>query len=230
MSDSCDPVDCSPPGSSVHGISYDCHFLLQGIFLTQRLNLCLLHWQADSLPLSHQGSPKRVGADCILSSWCIGESGCADDGDPLRVAEMVVGTSCRCGKPRYTHPLAMILIFIFVYLFGSLGLSCSERDLPFVAAWQLLLEAYGDVVHWPGIEPRAAPPLPCPHPLEVQSLSHWTTSEVHTWHDFYFHRKCTTPGKVQQWHLLWTECVPSPSYFEILTPNVMVLGGGALGR
>ena len=28
-----------------------------GIFLDQRLNLCLLHWQADTLPLSHQGSP-----------------------------------------------------------------------------------------------------------------------------------------------------------------------------
>ena len=28
----------------------------QGIFLTQGLNLPLLHWQADSLPLSHQGS------------------------------------------------------------------------------------------------------------------------------------------------------------------------------
>ena len=33
-----------------------CHFLLQGIFLTQGLNLHLLHWQADSLPLSHVGS------------------------------------------------------------------------------------------------------------------------------------------------------------------------------
>ena len=32
------------------------HFLLQGIFLTQGSNPCLLHWQADSLPLSHQGS------------------------------------------------------------------------------------------------------------------------------------------------------------------------------
>ena len=28
-----------------------------GIFLTQGLNLCLLHWQAESLPLSHLGSP-----------------------------------------------------------------------------------------------------------------------------------------------------------------------------
>ena len=37
-----------------------CHFLLQLIFLTQGSNsrlLCLLHWQAASLPLSHQKSP-----------------------------------------------------------------------------------------------------------------------------------------------------------------------------
>ena len=34
-----------------------CHFLLQVIFLTQGLNPCLLNWQADSLPLSHLGSP-----------------------------------------------------------------------------------------------------------------------------------------------------------------------------
>ena len=37
-----------------------CHFLLQGIFPTQGLNLRLFHllrWQVDSLPLSHLGSP-----------------------------------------------------------------------------------------------------------------------------------------------------------------------------
>ena len=35
-----------------------CHFLLQGIFLTQGSNTCLLHWQvAFFLPLSHQGKP-----------------------------------------------------------------------------------------------------------------------------------------------------------------------------
>ena len=38
-------------------IEVGCHFLLQGIFLTQGLNPLLLHWQADSVPLSHQGSP-----------------------------------------------------------------------------------------------------------------------------------------------------------------------------
>ena len=37
-----------------------CHFLLQGIFPTQGSNPllpCSLHWKADSLPLSHLGSP-----------------------------------------------------------------------------------------------------------------------------------------------------------------------------
>ena len=29
-----------------------------GIFPDQGLNLCLLHWQVDSLPLSHWGSPQ----------------------------------------------------------------------------------------------------------------------------------------------------------------------------
>ena len=56
----CDPVDYSPPDSSVHGIfqarilGVGCHFLLQGIFPTQGWHphlLGLLHWQADSLPL-----------------------------------------------------------------------------------------------------------------------------------------------------------------------------------
>ena len=39
------------------------HCLLQGIFLTQALNthlLHLLHWQADSLPLSHPGSHVKL--------------------------------------------------------------------------------------------------------------------------------------------------------------------------
>ena len=34
-----------------------CHALLQGIFPTQRSNLCLLLWQANSLPLTHLGGP-----------------------------------------------------------------------------------------------------------------------------------------------------------------------------
>ena len=36
-----------------------------GIFLDQGLNPCLLHWQADSLPLSLQGSPLTL----LLMRW-----------------------------------------------------------------------------------------------------------------------------------------------------------------
>ena len=57
-----DPMDGSPPGSSVHGIpqarpGVGSHFLLQWIFPTQESNLCLLNQQVDSLPLSHPRSP-----------------------------------------------------------------------------------------------------------------------------------------------------------------------------
>ena len=45
-----------------------CHALLQGIFPTQGLNphlLGLLHWQVDSLPLSHLGSPNLSIEGCL---------------------------------------------------------------------------------------------------------------------------------------------------------------------
>ena len=44
------------PGKNT-GVGY--HFLLQGSFSTQRSNPSLLRWQADSLPVSHQGSLER---------------------------------------------------------------------------------------------------------------------------------------------------------------------------
>ena len=67
-----DPMDCSPPGSSDHGIlqarilewvaissRLPCH-LCQGIFPTQGSNpclLCLLHFRRILYPLNHLGSP-----------------------------------------------------------------------------------------------------------------------------------------------------------------------------
>ena len=43
--------------------------LLQGIFLTQRSNLPLLHWQAGSLPLNHLGSPYINWRKTQFSPW-----------------------------------------------------------------------------------------------------------------------------------------------------------------
>ena len=59
----CDPMDCSPPGSSVYGDSpgrntaVGCHALLQGIFPTQESNQGLLHCRQILYQLSYQGSP-----------------------------------------------------------------------------------------------------------------------------------------------------------------------------
>ena len=52
----CDPVDCSPSDSSVHGIlqaralGMGCHPLLQGIYPTQESNLHLLHCEQTLYP------------------------------------------------------------------------------------------------------------------------------------------------------------------------------------
>ena len=67
MSDSHDPMACSPPDSSVHAIFQArilecCHFLHQVDLPNPGLNPChsrLLHWQADSLLVEPPGKPPR---------------------------------------------------------------------------------------------------------------------------------------------------------------------------
>ena len=71
-----DPVDCSPPDSSVHWIllgkntGVGCHFLLQGIFQTQGSNLCLLHCRRILYCLRHQGSWFFIfQRKCLMHIW-----------------------------------------------------------------------------------------------------------------------------------------------------------------
>ena len=63
----CDPLDCSPPGSSVHGILQA--RILEWVAMPSSrgssqtkdqtcASLCLLHWQMDSLPLVPPGKPE----------------------------------------------------------------------------------------------------------------------------------------------------------------------------
>ena len=62
----CDPMDCSPSGSSVHGDSpgkntgMGIHSLLWGIIPTQGSNSGLLHCRRILYHLSHRGSPLVV--------------------------------------------------------------------------------------------------------------------------------------------------------------------------
>ena len=66
----CDPMDCSPPGCSVHEISQArilewvaTSFSRGSSWLRDRI-----HLQVDSLPLSHQGSPWQILNTKILSA------------------------------------------------------------------------------------------------------------------------------------------------------------------
>ena len=60
------PMDCSPPGSSVHGLFQErilkwvAISILRGSSLSRDqilVSFCLLHWQADCLSLCHLGFP-----------------------------------------------------------------------------------------------------------------------------------------------------------------------------
>ena len=71
----CDPMDCSPFGSSVHGDSpskhtrVGCHALLQSIFPTQGSNPGFPHCRQILYQLSHKWSPRILEwALCLFSS------------------------------------------------------------------------------------------------------------------------------------------------------------------
>ena len=74
MSDSLDPMDCSPPGcpwdSPGKNTEVGRHALLQGIFPIQELNLGLLrllHWQAGSLLLAPPRKLSKYSAKYKIS-------------------------------------------------------------------------------------------------------------------------------------------------------------------
>ena len=72
-------MDCSPPGSSVHGeyclrpgknTKVGCHALFQGVFPTQGSNLhllCLLHWPVGFLTTSTTWEAQQLGDNAY--SW-----------------------------------------------------------------------------------------------------------------------------------------------------------------
>ena len=66
-----DPMNCSPPGSSIHADSPDkntgvgCHVLLHRIFPTQGSNQGLPHCRWIRYQLSHQGIPKNTGVGSL---------------------------------------------------------------------------------------------------------------------------------------------------------------------
>ena len=70
----CNPMDCSPPGSSVSGIFQarilQLPFPAPGDLPDPGTEPCHLYWQADSLPLNYLGSPISYAA-AALASMCL---------------------------------------------------------------------------------------------------------------------------------------------------------------
>ena len=104
----CNPMDCSPPGSSVHGIlqaRVGCHFLLQGIFPLQVLSPRHLHCQVDSATeppvvlkfesasASPGGLPSPLPASSLVGmGW--GQRMCILNNFPGDVRPLVQGPYC----------------------------------------------------------------------------------------------------------------------------------------
>ena len=81
-----------------------CHFLLQGIFPTQRSNLHLLHWQAVSLPLSHTGVNESESVSCSvmsdpMTSWTIAHQAPVHETFQARILEWIAIPFSRGSSP-----------------------------------------------------------------------------------------------------------------------------------
>ena len=93
----CNSMDCSPPGSFVHGDSsgkntrVGCHALLQGIFPTQGSNPGLPHCRYILYCPSHQGSPRIL--EWIAYPFSRGSSQSRDQN----------GASCIAGSQMSNH-------------------------------------------------------------------------------------------------------------------------------
>ena len=94
----CNPMDCNPPGSSVHGILQEYWsgelFPSLGIFPTQESNLHLLHCRRIFYHLSHQGSPPNVSAYLDFPSFLL----------PITLEEF----SCLLSNQEPSHHLCII--------------------------------------------------------------------------------------------------------------------------
>ena len=173
-------MDCSLPGSSVHGDSpgkntgVGCHALLQGIFLTQGSNPGLPHCRI-LYHLSHQGSPRQLEWVAYPfsreTSWPRNRTGVLPH---CRQSEL-------CGQ--ITNNLHRIVITMSVdwpssFIVGLRLYLCQGW-------WSLTLHKWTDLaflfvfglISWhvklprPGIQPE----LPA---VGAQNLNYWTTREV----------------------------------------------------
>ena len=134
-------MDCSPAGSSVHGVSQarvlDCHALLQWIFPIQRSNpslLRLLRWQAGSLPLA----PQRLPEDVCLTAERTQPRSCPEPPpqlrDPARECSLRSRNTSRYSA-MYTH---RVLTDTTQVTAGTERIKCLKTRCPRINMYTLL--------------------------------------------------------------------------------------------
>ena len=121
VSDSVWPYGLSAPGfcpsdSPGKKTGVHCHFLLQGIFPTQgseRCLLCLLYWQADSLPLAPPGKLFQFSSVAQLGPTLCRPMNCSMPGFPVhhQLPELAQTHVHRVGDAiQQSHPLSSLLL------------------------------------------------------------------------------------------------------------------------
>ena len=122
-------MDCSPPGSSVHGDSpgkntgVGCHAFLQGIFPTQGSNPGLLHCRRILYCLSHQGRlfPPLVPASQPRAKWVPSRGGRIKSFPTSEAVRLLIlnlvswiwGSEVRRGKAEVPEPRRRSLMMTF---------------------------------------------------------------------------------------------------------------------
>ena len=128
----CDPMDCSPPCSSVHGIfqarvlewvviSYS-----RAIFPKQGLNPDLPHCRQTLYSLSHQGSPYDSSWD--LTNLCTLCTPCHHCQSENRVPELcvIIEGTYSLSQPSNTHRFATIICIEIIRINYFVSLSQSR--------------------------------------------------------------------------------------------------------
>ena len=141
-----------------------------GIFLSQGSHLCLLHWQVDSLPLSHPGSPTHF---LKCSSRFLAQR------TPIYPAKAqlrrFVSHEAFLGCPFCPDRRNCLFVFAFV----ALG-ACSKAHLWFTQGWMFLTSSTTPhvTIRQPGL--LLSTPTATPQPLLLDSHSLHLLPPSHT--------------------------------------------------
>ena len=149
-------MDCSLPASFVYAIfpgkntGVCCHFLLQEIFLNQRLNLGLPHCRQMLYRVSHQGSPLKIRSAGESSTFLLpltyplGDTGLIWSESGWRVFSASGNVTCpskrgvkACGQQDLPSPIW----YLFTTVWAGLACTCSS---PQVVERSISLDTLGE--------------------------------------------------------------------------------------